>query len=1058
MASENFIWSPLESSYHSYQANQPNDSQTFYSINDILNTGQQFESSSQGINAHQNQISNSFLRGYQNQNATQQNSYFNSQENGEAIDVQYRFNTPKNHQCNQTSTIAGQSSGLEYFSSIEQGQQNNFNTTNTHASRNFNTVQNLPNRLTRSKTTFNNNARITPANSITEINRRFFNYDLFIKEVRKHECIWNETREGYNNEELREITWKYILQNMLVTVHLFKLAHRSLTCDEQVNGLKQEWKFIMYNFKECKLNRKQSDLKEPPKCDFYKALSFMDSIITVGNGNVVKYPDIPDIRILFNIGMETSKWKMVNILIVDNFICSCSSGNYRENEKQENKDDDMSDDSDSKISLIKENIRFYLRYGQLIKQVQKHECIWNENNEEYDNKESRKRAWENVWKDVTGHGWLQYLTKNIRKCNINDVVMILEQEWKFIMYNFKECKLNRRQSDLKEPPKCEFYKALSFMDSIIKVRNNDVMKYPDVPDVRVLFNTQIEERKHDLSLFLHCCRMNNFRCKCSSWRRYADLEDGANEISEKRISQPSFGENNICIDNNNTSIDAPIGQTEKSSLTVRILQNTETSLSPNDVDQTPQHKISTQEHHTTDSDVKFSLIKQVEKQPCIWNPKHAHYKNRKKTKETWEEIRKIVKTPDNVSLKDIWKTLREDFKRCHERRNKKKEASCNFYKELKFLTDVVIKNPNPGGELTLTANKNAIRGEKVPRGLQANLSSLPKAIHSHHTSLYSDDTISSTGVDFDKTSPNDVPVFCLSDDNNDMETRHVQNADQESKSLVAEQTSSLPLTNKHDNQRGNVSCQSYQNTKEHISAGLTSSISIGQADSERILLPCNNVPTTSSDFPKMSRKHLTENTPCFSDEPDSNPIHQQNLSAINRLPARSGASNTEHSTASTTFDDMDPAYSDSNNPNNLSSTSTPAITGSSSISSEDNDEITNEKFKSDNLPQKYSTTNKQKRNSHPRRKRKRTEIEYVRTKRASAQISNTAETKNPLASELVKSLESNEKDLLFFKQVEGQLSQFSDKQKAVAKILMQKALNKVEFMDNEQLHQTLNTI
>eukprot|EP00111_Clytia_hemisphaerica_P013643 TCONS_00040106-protein len=106
----------------------------------------------------------------------------------------------------------------------------------------------------------------------------------------------------------------------------------------------------MYNFKECKLNRKQSDLKEPPKCDFYKALSFMDSIITVGNGNVVKYPDIPDIRILFNIGMETSKWKMVNILIVDNFICSCSSGNYRENEKQENKDDDMSDDSDSKIS------------------------------------------------------------------------------------------------------------------------------------------------------------------------------------------------------------------------------------------------------------------------------------------------------------------------------------------------------------------------------------------------------------------------------------------------------------------------------------------------------------------------------------------------------------------------------------------------------------------------------------------------------------------------------------------------------------------------------------
>uniref|UniRef100_A0A7M5UID5 MADF domain-containing protein n=2 Tax=Clytia hemisphaerica TaxID=252671 RepID=A0A7M5UID5_9CNID len=813
----------------------------------------------------------------------------------------------------------------------------------------------------------------------------------------------------------------------------------------------------MYNFKECKLNRRQSDLKEPPKCEFYKALSFMDSMITVGNDDVMKYPDVPDIRMIFNTVIVARELRYPYLSLLnkkDNFICSCSSGNYRENEKQVNKNDDMSDDSDSKsLSQVTSfRIRFNLRYDQFIKQVQKHECIWNENNEDYENKESRKWAWENLCKDVE---YMKFWRLKLLM-NRNYFVMYLEKEWKFMMYNFKECKLNQRQSNLKNPPKCEFYKALNFMDQLITVGNDDVMIYPDVPDVRVLVNTQVEERKHGASLYLHYCRMNNFRCKCSSWRRYADLEDGANEISEKRMSQPSFGENNICIDNINTSIDAPIGQTEKSALTVP--QNIETSGSPNDVDQTPQHKISTQEHHTTDSDVKFSLIKQVEKQPCIWNPKHAHYKNRKKTKETWEEIRKIVKTPDNVSLKDIWKTLREDFKRCHERRNKKKEASCNFYKELKFLTDVVIKNPNPAGESTLTANKNVICGEKIPRGLQTNSSSLPKAIDSHHTSLYSDDTTSSTGVDFDKTSSSDVPVFCISDDNTDMETRNVQNADQESKSLVTEQTSSLPLTNKHDNQRGSVSCQSYQNTKEHISAGLTSSISIGHADSKRNLLACNNVPTTSSDFPKMSRKHLTEITPCFSDEPNSNPIHQQNLSAINRLPARSGASNTEHSTSSTTFNDMDPAYSDSNNPNNLPSTSTPAITGSSSISSEDNDEITNEKFKSDNLPQKYSKTNKQKRNSHPRRKRKRTELEYTRTKRASAQISNTAETKNPLASELVKSLESNEKDLLFFKQVEGQLSQFSDKQRAVAKILVQKALNKVEFMDNEQLHQTLNTI
>ena len=167
-----------------------------------------------------------------------------------------------------------------------------------------------------------------------------------------------------------------------------------------VNQLEKEWKYIENNFKECKINRRQSNLKEPPMCEFYKALNFMDPLITIGNDDVMKYPDVPDIRIIFNTCLKTGEWifKCWEILKRNDFKCSCSDGNDRENEKHKvNKNIE----SDSESSTEETGIyRYYFNYKLFIKHVKGHECIWNRYHEEYNNKESRKRAWLDIFRGM----------------------------------------------------------------------------------------------------------------------------------------------------------------------------------------------------------------------------------------------------------------------------------------------------------------------------------------------------------------------------------------------------------------------------------------------------------------------------------------------------------------------------------------------------------------------------------------------------------------------------------------------------------------------------------
>ena len=73
-------------------------------------------------------------------------------------------------------------------------------------------------------------------------------------------------------------------------------------------------------------------MEEPPKCEFYKELEFLNTIITDGKDDVMKYPDVPDIRFIFN----EIKYCIFpeETFSTNSYRCSCSSGNNSENNKQ----------------------------------------------------------------------------------------------------------------------------------------------------------------------------------------------------------------------------------------------------------------------------------------------------------------------------------------------------------------------------------------------------------------------------------------------------------------------------------------------------------------------------------------------------------------------------------------------------------------------------------------------------------------------------------------------------------------------------------------------------
>ncbi|XP_040577000.1 uncharacterized protein [Lepeophtheirus salmonis] len=107
---------------------------------------------------------------------------------------------------------------------------------------------------------------------------------------------------------------------------------------------------------------------------------------------------------------------------------------------------------------------------------------------------------------------------------------------------------------------------------------------------------------------------------------------------------------------------------------------------------------------------KETLIKEVSKQPSIWNSSHYDYKDVRKKRIAWNEIREIMEKEHSViasvnELKIIWKNVREGYVRCKAKRDrlmksevkKTRLPSCNFFRELEFLSDphieVVVSSP-----------------------------------------------------------------------------------------------------------------------------------------------------------------------------------------------------------------------------------------------------------------------------------------------------------------------------------------------------------------------------
>ena len=216
------IWPNQESSY------QPNNDQSFSFVNSLSNE-QPLEQSSQGIKTQNHTPSNLLFRYYQNQNTTDQ-SLPDSLENAANIG-QY---TPCTTQLQiQTSVITSPNNGLHngYFFSSGQGNGNNFNTINSHtftqnskssfstSAKNIeiqpvNTFQDNIHKVELIANNENSNTSKTIKNDIKLMYRPRFKYDLFIKHVKRNECIWNRYHEEYNNKESRKRAWLDVLRRI----------------------------------------------------------------------------------------------------------------------------------------------------------------------------------------------------------------------------------------------------------------------------------------------------------------------------------------------------------------------------------------------------------------------------------------------------------------------------------------------------------------------------------------------------------------------------------------------------------------------------------------------------------------------------------------------------------------------------------------------------------------------------------------------------------------------------------------------------------------------------
>ncbi|XP_066920091.1 uncharacterized protein [Clytia hemisphaerica] len=566
--------------------------------------------------------------------------------------------------------------------------------------------------------------------------------------------------------------------------------------------------------------------------------------------------------------------------------------------------------------------------------------------------------------------------------------------------------MNRKQSHLKEPPKCEFYKELEFLDGVMKNENENVMTYPDVPDIRVICNIQIE---YNVNFFVinHYFRMNNFRCSCSHWKNSLNRRNDNTGTSHKETLQSPFNKN---IDNFNTYSNK--GNSERKSkeekVTRRKVFDSKTSsFGANNISILSEHPenessqvsegLAKETDKSTDMiELYRSFIKEVEKRPCIWNTQDCDYKNRKKTKEAWEEIKSIVKPPEDMTLKSKWKTIREDFKRCQKRRNEKKVSNCRYYEDLTFLTDVVTEMP----PLT-TKKESAYRKQSK--------TSTPLA--STSTSASSDVIPPSPGIDFTRTASNGILAIDKSDDDSyeyisddDIyESIYHQNGKNENKKTnnsMNEIETSSPWTKERMRQRGKQRMLKYGRTPKYKHRSETSS-----ENSERVNVDISDDNNLSTEYPVLSK---TINGAVFG-------------AASNANSATTLTLNTRHSTSPRCH--------------------LPTLVDSSERINESPQKSNN------NIDQRMES-------SHPKRKRKQNDEPHLIHRNSDIEF---VEEGGSLAKALVKSLGSNEHKLLFFKQIDGKMETFSKKQKVVAEMLIQKALTKVEFMNDEQLNEILNS-
>ncbi|CAB4055078.1 unnamed protein product [Lepeophtheirus salmonis] len=118
---------------------------------------------------------------------------------------------------------------------------------------------------------------------------------------------------------------------------------------------------------------------------------------------------------------------------------------------------------------------------------------------------------------------------------------------------------------------------------------------------------------------------------------------------------------------------------------------------------------------------KETLIKEVSKQPSIWNSSHYDYKDVRKKRIAWNEIREIMEKEHSViasvnELKIIWKNVREGYVRCKAKRDRLMKIVVSSPEQLNvsnlFTTSFSTLSAIP--EITVPVKESSSRKREFP--------------------------------------------------------------------------------------------------------------------------------------------------------------------------------------------------------------------------------------------------------------------------------------------------------------------------------------------------------